>query len=89
MERAVKTYSEGLTLDPVSHVLFRSRAAAFLVLGKLEAAVLDARECVRLEPEWPTGYTRLAQALLRLGAYDECERALDKLEQLEPENRNV
>ena len=86
-ERAVKAYSEGLTLDPVSHVLFSNRAAAFLKLGNLEAAVRDARECVRLEPEWPKGYTRLAQALLRLGAYDECERALDKLEQLEPENR--
>ncbi len=88
-ERAVKAYSEGLALDPGSHVLFSNRAAAFLKLGNLEAAVLDARECVRLEPEWPKGYTRLAQALLRMGAYDECERALDKLEQLEPENRNV
>jgi len=89
LERAVAAYTQGLNLQKDSHVLFSNRAAAFLKLGNVEKAVEDARKCVELAPEWAKGYTRLAQALLQLGHFTECEEALSKLEDLEPDNRNL
>mmetsp|Transcript_15220 Transcript_15220/g.29532 ORF Transcript_15220/g.29532 Transcript_15220/m.29532 type:complete len:443 (+) Transcript_15220:240-1568(+) len=88
-EAAVSCYTRGLELDPTSHVLMSNRAAAYLRLNNLKEALKDAKNCVKTAPEWPKGYTRLAQALYQLGMYDDCEEAINKLETLEEDNRNV
>jgi len=86
---AVESYSKGLELDKENHFLYSNRAAAYLKLSKLEEAVADARECTRLAPEWAKGYIRLAQTLLRLGELKECEKVVDMIHSLEPDNRNI
>ena len=73
----------------MSSRLLSNRAAAYLRLNNFEAAVKDAEACVSIEPLWAKGYTRLAQAFYRVQDYDKAEAAVAKLEELEPDNRNV
>ncbi|GBG27592.1 Small glutamine-rich tetratricopeptide repeat-containing protein [Hondaea fermentalgiana] len=88
-EAAVTCYTKGLELDPTSHVLMSNRAAAYLRLNNLKEAVKDAKACVKQAPEWPKGYTRLAQSLFQMGMYDDCDEAINTLEKLESDNRNI
>ena len=54
-------------------VLHSNRSAAHASAGELEAAVVDARECMRLRPSWYKGYGRLGAALQMAGRPAEAE----------------
>mmetsp|Transcript_18890 Transcript_18890/g.34992 ORF Transcript_18890/g.34992 Transcript_18890/m.34992 type:complete len:451 (-) Transcript_18890:73-1425(-) len=88
-KKAVASYSKGLELEPENHLLLSNRAAAYLKLNDFEKAVTDAEACVKIAPDWPKGFTRLAQALYRKGDLDACDEALAKLKALEPANNNI
>ena len=58
-----------------SHVLYGNRSACRSGFGDYQGALDDARECIRLSPEWAKGYVRLGAALHGLHRLDEAERA--------------
>ena len=68
---AVEWYSKGIQADPNNYILFSNRSAAYLSDGKAKEALVDAEQCIKLNPTWPKGYCRKGAALQALSKYDE------------------
>lgn len=83
---AVRLYGKALLLQPDSHIIFSNRSAAYLKKGDLADALADAEACVRLQPAWVKGYSRLASALVAMDRYSDCVEACRKGLALEPTN---
>ena len=81
-DEAVRLYGAAIAASPAPvSVYFSNRAAAFLLQNKLDEALADARESVRLDPSNSKGFLRVGKALYALGKYSEAiidgfERAL-------------
>ena len=60
-----------------SHTLYGNRSACRCGLGDYEDALLDAEECIRLNPTWAKGYVRKGAALHGLFRLDEAVRAYE------------
>ena len=41
------------------HVFYSNRSACWLNLKKHKSAIADAQDCIRMQPKWPKGYSRL------------------------------
>lgn len=52
-QEAVRLYSEALRADPQNCILYSNRSAAFLKLGRHQAALEDAGKACELNPKWP------------------------------------
>lgn len=59
-----------------------------LNLNKVEGALDDAKKCLALDPSFVKAHHRKAQALLRLGDFDEAIQAAQEGAKLEPENKS-
>lgn len=68
---AATLYTEALTLDPLSHVLYSNRSAARLKMGLFALALQDAVRATELSPQWPKAYYRQGVALQCLGRHGE------------------
>ena len=67
-KEAIKHFSEAIKHDPSDHVFFSNRSACYASLEEYDKALEDGKECVRLKPDWPKGYTRKARPRLAYGA---------------------
>jgi len=70
-------------------LLFGNRAAAHYKNGAFEEAAADSNICLQLQPSWSKGHVRLAQALERLGRWEEAATAAQQASELEPNNAFV
>ena len=50
--RAIKAYTEAITLDPTNHVLYTNRSTAFAKIQQFQKSLLDARKARELNPKW-------------------------------------
>lgn len=83
---AITHFTAAIQEDPSDQVFFSNRSAASLKLLRTSDAVEDARQCVRLAPEWPKGYSRLGAALWADRQLKEALKAFDDGLKLEPSN---
>ena len=75
---AIKMYSQAIAGDETDHTLYSNRAAAYLAVGLLDAALVDAQKAVSLNPEWPKGYYRLGCALESMNEMESALAAFQK-----------
>ncbi|CAJ1965946.1 unnamed protein product [Cylindrotheca closterium] len=68
--KAIEHYTKAIQLDSKNHVFFSNRSASYAGLSEWGKAVEDAKECIRLDPQFVKGYYRLATAQLELEEYD-------------------
>ena len=54
--KAVAKFSESLQHKPTDPFVLGNRAAALLALGRAEDALADAKEAIRLDPNYVKGY---------------------------------
>lgn len=81
--KAIELYTESLKHNPFDHIVYSNRSGMYLSFpmgGKyfIENAENDAKEVIRLKPDWPKGYLRLGAAL---EAQNNLEAALQQYEQ--------
>jgi len=81
---AIKHFTAAISCDPSDHVFFSNRSAAYLNLGNAKDALADAKECIRLNPSWSKGYSRLGAALWKSGKLKEAKEAYESGLKLEP-----
>ena len=66
-----------------------NRAAALLALGRAEDALADAKEAIRLDPNYVKGYYRCTSALLALGRNSSAVTAASTGLKLQPTNAQL
>ncbi|KAI0313442.1 chaperone [Amylostereum chailletii] len=62
-DKAIELFSKALEIDPTNFVLWSNRSAAKAGKRQYEAALLDAEQCIRVNPSWAKGYARKGAAL--------------------------
>lgn len=67
--------------------LYSNRAMVRLNLNKVEEALQDANKCLELDPKFVKAFYRKAQALVRLGEWDDAIAAAEEGAKLEPSNK--
>lgn len=85
-EVALVKFTEAIKLDSTDHVFFSNRSATNLQMQRTRDAVGDALECVRLNPAWAKGYSRLGAALFADKQACAAKEAYEKGLKLEPTN---
>lgn len=83
---AVEKYSDALAVEPENHLLHSNRSLAYCSAGDYNAAERDAKECIRLAPNFVKGYYRLANAQMQSGRYEEAAETLEKGLSIDPNN---
>ena len=87
--KAVASYTEAINACPTgdsTYIYYCNRAAAHLYLQNNEQAYEDCAITVGLNPSYPKGHARLAQAAMNLGNEEEAEESANKALELEPGN---
>lgn len=87
--RALALYTEGLALDPTSHVLLSNRSGVNLELGQAGDAEADARAAIAAAPEWPKSHFRLGAALEAQGRHAEAAEAYADALAADPANADM
>jgi tetratricopeptide (TPR) repeat protein len=87
-------HPQGLTPTDEStfHTLFVSysnRCACFLQVNRVEQALQDAKQCVKLKPDWPKGYARLGSCYHKLGNLSEAVAAYEKVLAIDHSNEEA
>jgi len=68
--------------------LYSNRAMVRLNLNKVELALEDANKCIEIDAKFVKAYHRKAQALTRLGEWDDAIKAAEEGLKIEPENKS-
>ena len=68
---ALLHYTHGIKLDSTSVKLYANRSLAFLKLQQYYYAIEDAKETIKLDPNWFKGYLRRASVQFECGLYEE------------------
>ncbi|KAG0656584.1 Hsp90 cochaperone [Monosporozyma unispora] len=92
---AAKNYQEAIDLftkaievsETPNHVFYSNRSASYASLKKFNEALKDAEECVKINPTWPKGYTRIGAAHIGLGDLDDAESNYKKALEMDPNNK--
>ncbi|XP_077398379.1 tetratricopeptide repeat protein 28 isoform X2 [Vanacampus margaritifer] len=66
---AVRLCTEALAADPLNCVVYSTRSAAHLSLGRYRRALRDANKACDINPKWTQAYFRQAVALQHLGRH--------------------
>ncbi|KAH7728318.1 RNA polymerase Rpc34 subunit family protein [Aphelenchoides avenae] len=85
---ALRFYSEALELD-VNPVILANRAQAYLNIGKLEKAYVDADAAVCLDASNLKALYRRAYALSGLGLYSRARSDLERCVKIDPSNADA
>uniref|UniRef100_U5EX44 Stress-induced-phosphoprotein 1 n=1 Tax=Corethrella appendiculata TaxID=1370023 RepID=U5EX44_9DIPT len=81
---AITAYTQAIELDPVNHILYSNRSAAYAKLENYENSLKDAEKCVQLNATFSKGYSRKGLALTKLGRLEEAFEAYNAGLQQDP-----
>ena len=84
-QEALSLYTKAIGIQP-SAVLYANRAAAQMRIGRLQKAIDDANEALKLDKTYAKAYYRKARALTEDKQYDAADRCLDEAFQNLPPN---
>ncbi|KAL2317711.1 hypothetical protein Fmac_031587 [Flemingia macrophylla] len=73
-EEALALYQQAIALDSNKATYHCNKSAALIGLGRLQEAILECEESIKLDPSYVRAHNRLATIYFRLG---EAEKALD------------
>jgi len=88
-DTAISLYTEAIAFDPKNHVYFSNRSACRGGKGQWDEAASDARECLRLNPNFLKGYYRLAAAQIELGEFEGAGVTVRSGLRADPDNRQL
>ncbi|KAL0489279.1 Hsp70-Hsp90 organizing protein [Acrasis kona] len=83
--KAISYYEQALELAPktsedlshIHHILYSNRSAVYMAIHEYQKAVLDAQQCVKLNPNWQKGYLRLATSYMSIENLDEALKTIE------------
>ncbi|KAL1503942.1 hypothetical protein AB1Y20_010361 [Prymnesium parvum] len=87
--RAVEYLDEAIKLCPEMHELWSNRSHVHETARNHEAALADAKQCIKIAPHWPKGYLRAGRSLMSLERNAEAEELLRRGRDLAPRNATI
>ena len=82
---ALKDYSAGLELEPANPLLLVNRAAAYMEMPNLPAAMADYEKLAQMHPDFAFGHLVRGRALIVLKRFDQAIAAIETAIRLDPE----
>ena len=89
LTEAVELYGQAIRLDPTNAAYYSNRSSVHATLSDFSSALKDARQCVRLSPDWAKAHTRLGASLSGLRRHNEAHAAYVAAQRCEPTNRQI
>ncbi|KAL1431246.1 hypothetical protein MTO96_014622 [Rhipicephalus appendiculatus] len=75
---AILHYTHAISSDRENSILYSNRSMAFLKMDQFYLAYEDAKETIRLNPEWAKGYYRKAEVEFKAEHYEEAMESFRK-----------
>jgi len=91
-EKAIEEYDKAIEANPNgngSHIYFSNRSACYAELHKYQEALDDAKQSVKLKPDFAKAYSRLGFAQFKLNDLEEAEKAYKDGLKIEPNNESL
>ncbi|XP_030534830.2 ankyrin-1 [Rhodamnia argentea] len=88
-QAALDAYTQAIDFDPNDATLLSNRSLCWIRLGQAEHALVDAKACRELRPDWPKAYYREGAALRILQRFDEAANSFLRGVKLDPENKEL
>ncbi|KAL3728073.1 hypothetical protein ACJRO7_032771 [Eucalyptus globulus] len=88
-QAALDAYTQAIDFDPNDATLLSNRSLCWIRLGQAEHALVDAKACRELRPDWPKACYREGAALSLLQRFDEAANSFYEGVQLDPENKEL
>jgi tetratricopeptide (TPR) repeat protein len=82
---ALNDYSAGLELEPANPLLLVNRAAAYMEMPNLPAAMADYEKLTQMHPDFAFGHLVRGQALIVQKQFDQAIAAIETAIRLDPE----
>eukprot|EP00697_Spironema_sp_BW2_P018096 gnl/Spiro4/9972_TR5299_c0_g1_i1.p1 gnl/Spiro4/9972_TR5299_c0_g1~~gnl/Spiro4/9972_TR5299_c0_g1_i1.p1 ORF type:complete len:242 (-),score=6.56 gnl/Spiro4/9972_TR5299_c0_g1_i1:192-917(-) len=86
---AVRFFSAAITFEPLNHLLWSNRSAAYALKHDYQRALADADKCISLRGDWYKGFSRRGFALFHLGSYVEAAAAYEAGLKLNPSDAEM
>ncbi|XP_048136333.1 heat shock protein sti1 homolog [Rhodamnia argentea] len=86
---ALSAYTQARGFDPNDPTLLSKRSLCFIQLGEAKHALIDARDCIALRPDWSKAWYREGAALHLLQRFEEAAISFYEGVKLEPENEEL
>lgn len=83
---ALYAYTQARVFDPNDPTLLSNRSLCFIRLGEAEHALVDARACRALRPDWAEACYWAGAALRSLQRFEEAANSFYNAVKLDPEN---
>ena len=84
--KAVELYSEAIELNENSAIYFSNRAFCHMKMENYGLALIDANDAINIDPNYPKGYYRKADANIAMNKYKDALESLKKV--INPKNYN-
>jgi tetratricopeptide (TPR) repeat protein len=84
--QALDWYTKAVEMNPEAYDVYTNRASTYVALQMWEDALADAREAVRIKPDWLKGYYRMGLCLVELKQYQKASRVFERGLKIHPEN---
>ena len=88
-EDAIKHFNVCVKLEPLNHVYFSNRSAAYANLKRYEEALKDGLAAVKLNGSWVKGYTRVGAANMGLNRFTDARESYEKALALDEDNEQI
>lgn len=82
-------YTHAIQQDKTNHLLYSNRSLAFLKLDQYYYALEDAKEAIKLQPNWPKGFFRKGEVEFKVGQYTASLISYGQAYLLDPTNQDV
>jgi suppressor of tumorigenicity protein 13 len=76
LEEALQYFSEAISCNPTSAILFANRAGVYVKMKKPNAAIHDAQVALKINPDLAKGYKWRGEANALLGEWEESAKDL-------------
>lgn len=86
---AILHYTHAIQQDKTNHLLYSNRSLAFLKLDQYYYALEDAKEAIKLQPNWPKGFFRKGEVEFKVGQYTASLISYGQAFLLDPTNQDV
>lgn len=88
-EEAVLHYTTAIKSDPKNPTLYSNRSLAFLKSGQHYYAFMDARETIKLRPDWAKGYFRKGEVEMSAGRPGDAIFSYGLARRLQPNDSSI